>query len=97
MSVAVVDAMGARLVGRAFGFAIVVKAVLMEFGLLQWGIASIAPLIEVASLQVEGVTSVKITVNWVAYVGSVNGGGEIIVEPETVNTFAQSIEVIILR
>lgn len=56
---------------------------------------SITASLKVPGLQIEGMTAIEISVNWVSYVSSVDGGIEIVVEPQTVNTFAKSIEIVV--
>jgi hypothetical protein len=94
MSVAVIDTMRARLVWRTARFAM---PVLFNFGLLQGLVAAILALLKVASLQVERMTSVKVAVDRITYVSSVDCRSEVVVEAKTVNSLTQAVEVVILR
>lgn len=92
VSVAVVDTVGARLVWGTTGLAI-----LVDFGLLQRLIAGGFTLLKVTSLKVEGMATVKVAINWIAYVSSVDGRSEVVVKTKAVNAFTQTVKVVVFR
>ena len=95
--VTVVNTMGKRLVLRSSWLAVVAIVGLLHLGLFERGPATIAALLEVAGFEVEWVATVKIAVNWVTNISSVDGRGEVVVQAEAVDAFSQTVKVVVFR
>lgn len=95
--VTVVNTMGERLVLRSSWLALVAIVTLLHLRLFERSPATIATLLEVAGFQVERMATVKITVDWVTNISSVDGRGEVIVQAEAVDTFSQTVKVVVFR
>lgn len=53
--------------------------------------------LEVPRLQVEWVATVNVPINGVAHVCSVDGGREVVVQPQAVYPLTKSIEIVVIR
>lgn len=96
MRVAVVDTMRVRFKWRARGVG-GTEATLLHFRLLQSPLGLVTTLLEIARFKVEGMASVDVVINWITSIGGIDGGREVVVESEAVNTFAKPVEVVVLR
>jgi len=97
VSVTVVNTMRERLVLRSSWLALVAVVALLHLGLFKRGPATVAALLEVAGFEVERVATVKIAVDWVTNISSVDGRGEVVVQAEAVDAFSQTVKVVVFR
>lgn len=94
--VAKVDAVRVGLESRALVTGGVFTVSVNDFGLLERLLGIVSAGLKVASLQVEWMTSIDVTIDWVTHVSSVNGGRKVVVQAEAVYTFTKTIEIVVL-
>jgi len=94
MRIPVIHAVGKPIV-RGASSHLIASPARVELRLQERLESAVSSPIKVAGLEVKGVTSIEVAVDWIPYVSSVEGGCEVVVQAKTMNTLAQTIEVVI--